>query len=287
MTNLFDFDYTSKELLNVDGTPSNFRQVFGKNGINTICPKSTYHIVKTEDLSTLGHAFIDKGHNVKTFDHRNGEVIGLTVDFGKRNSKVGDCNYQLYIKVPNNNGGKGYLSIKQVRLICTNGMVSNTVMHKEQSIKIPHTMNYKHSIDLMKQSIDTFTYMLKEVENRDEFLNGQEIDENKAMFELNKWFFEYEMPKGHKEGLTLDDFRKSIAIEPETIKCIERYNELKRAFNLELGYNKELSLKLSMYTVFASVTNYLTRRVEKSNSTASTETQDERASKKLVYFNIV
>jgi hypothetical protein len=40
-----------------------------------------------------------------------------------------------------------------------------------------------------------------------------------------------------------------------------------------------------MYTVFATVTNYLSRRVEKSGSKAPQAIKDERASAKLSYFD--
>lgn len=283
--NLFPFEYTEQTLLNQDGTESNFRQVFGLNGVNVACPKGSYHVVKTNDLSTLGHSFLNKGYNVSTFNHRNGETIGLNVSFGSKPSKVGQCNYNLMITVPNNGSGKGYLSIKQVRLICTNGMVSNKTMHENNYIKIPHTIDYNESIKLMEQSIDGFTQLMTQVESHDEFLNGQELSENEVLFHINKWFFEHEMPSSHKGDMTLDDFRRTLAVNPDEIKSIARYEELKDALNRELRYNKELKLKRSMYTVYAAVTNYLSRRIEKSNSKAYEEVQFERASKKLVYFD--
>lgn len=285
MNNLFDFEYTEKELLNANGTPSNFRQVFGREGVNMACPKGTYHIVKTQDVSNLGQAFLDKGYNVTTFNHRSGEVIGLNVAFGTKPAKVGESSYNLMITVPNNGGGKGYLSIKQTRLICTNGMVSNKTMHKDNYIKIPHTINYVESLELMKRSIEGFTSLLEQVENKDSMFDAQPLTDTEVLFNLNKWFFEYEMPKNHKKDLTLNSFREAIALNPESIKCIDRYNELKLALNKELSYNRELGLKLSMYTVYATVTNYLSRRVENSKSTASDEVQIERASAKLSYFD--
>jgi hypothetical protein len=287
MNNLFNFEYQETKLQNQDGTNSNFRQVFGLNGVNVVCPKGTYHIVKTKDVSTLGQAFIDKGYNVKTFNHRNGETIGLNVSFGNKPSKVGESAYSLIITIPNNGNGKGYLAIKQLRLICTNGMVSNKTMHKDNYIKIPHTINYKDSLVLMQQSIDGFTSLLEQVEKKDNFFNGQILKTDEAVFQLNKWFFEQEMPTSQKNGMSLDDFRKALVVDPSSIKSIARYNELKEAFQREVEYNKELDLKLSMYTVYATVTNYLSRRVEKSNSSASSEVQTERASKKLVYFDSI
>ena len=287
MKNLFSFDYQETELQNQDGTKSNFRQVFGLDGVNMACPKGSYHIVQTEDVSSLGHAFIEKGYEVETFNHRHGEVIGLNVSFGSKMTKVGDCNYNLIITIPNNGGGKGYLSIKQLRLICTNGMISNKTMHKDNYIKIPHSWNYKESISLMEQSIDGFVSLLKQLEQRDDFFNSVALSETEVMFHLNKWFFEEEMPSSHKKGMDLNGFRKLLATNPSEIKSIARYNELKKAYQTEIGYNQELDLDLTMYTVYASVTNYLSRRVESSGSKASNEVKTERASKKLVYFETV
>lgn len=284
MENLFGFEYTERALANVDGTPSNFRQVFGNNGVNMACPKGSYHVVKTGDLSVLGHTFIEQGYPVSTFEHRNGEVIGLKISFGNKPNKVGECSYDLIITVPNNGGGRGYLSIKQLRLICTNGMMSNTTAHKDNYIKIPHTINYKESLKMMEDSITGFISMMEHVQENDAKLDAQELSHLDAVYNLNKWFFEHEFPVSQKGDLTFDGFREALAVEPNSIKCIARYEELKEAFNKELGYNKELGLKLSMYTVFASVTNYLSRRIEKSGSKADETTQFERASQKLKYF---
>lgn len=287
MNNLFNFEYTETPLFNADGSKSNFRQVFGNNGVNMACPKGTYHIVKTGDVSQLGQAFINKGHNVETFEHRNGEVIGLKIAFGTKPSKVGESMYNLIITVPNNGGGKGYLSIKQLRLVCSNGMMSNKTMHKDNYIKIPHTINYKESLKMMEQSIDGFLSLLESVQSHDLMMDSMELNHSDAMYQLNKWFFEEEFPKSQIGDLTLDGFREALALDPNSIKCIARYEELKEAFNKELGYNKQLGLNLSMYTVYASVTNYLSRRIEKSGSKADETTQFERSSKKLKFFESV
>jgi len=287
MTNLFDFEYQENVLNNQDGSKSNFRQVFGLKGVNVACPKGSYHIVKTTDVSSLGQAFIDKGYDVSTFNHRHGEVIGLNVTFGSKMTKVGDCNYNLIITIPNNGGGKGYLSIKQLRLICTNGMISNKTMFKDNYIKIPHTWNYVDSIELMQQSIDGFTSLMTQLEDRDAFFNKQALKDTEVMFHLNKWFFEQEMPASQKGDMTLNQFRQLLVENPYAIKSIARYNELKLAYKQEIEYNTSLGLDLSMYTVYASVTNYLSRRVENSGSKASDEVKTERASKKLVYFDTI
>jgi len=241
--------------------------------------------VKTADISNLGQAFIDKGHEVTTFNHRGGEVIGLNVEFGNKPSKVGDSNYQLFITVPNNGTGKGFLSIKQVRLVCSNGMVSSKTVHKNNQIKIPHTINYKQSIELMKRSIDGFISLLEQVQQRDESLDEQKLKLTEVQYHLNKWYFEHELPKSQVGELTLDTFREALAMAPETLPSMARYNELMDALAKELGYNKRLGLDTSMYTAYAAITNYLSRRVEASGSKASDEIQFTRASKKLTYFD--
>jgi hypothetical protein len=193
--NLFSFEYQDSPILNKDGKPSNFRQVYGESGNVIVCPKSSYHLVKTADLSNLGNAFIDKGHEVSTFTHREGELIGLNVRFGQKPSKVGDCTYDLYVTVPNNGAGRGFLSIKQVRLICTNGMVSSKTIAKDNSIKIPHTINYNQSLELMKQSIDGFMSLFSQIQIFDEAMDSKKLSLTDIKFHLNKWFFEQELPK--------------------------------------------------------------------------------------------
>ena len=285
MKNLFDFEYQETPLFNQDGSESNFRQVFGMNGQTITCPKSSYHMVKTADLSILGNAFIEKGHSVTTFDHRNGEMIGLNVEFGTKPSKVGESTYNLFITVPNNGTGKGFLSIKQVRLVCSNGMVSTKTVHKNNHIKIPHTINYKDSIELMKLSIDRFISLLVQVQKRDEMLDGEKLELTDIQFHLTKWFFEQELPKSQIGIFTLDSFRETVYRNPESIPSYARYQELTAALNRELEYNKELGLETSLYTAYAAITNYLSRRVEASGSTASNEVKVTRASEKLRYFD--
>jgi hypothetical protein len=49
----------------------------------------------------------------------------------------------------------------------------------------------------MEQSIEGFTSLLEQVEQKDLALEGKKLDEHKALFHLNKWFFENEMPENH------------------------------------------------------------------------------------------
>ena len=283
--NLFSFEYQDTPILNRDGSNSNFRQVFGDNGKVIVCPKSSYHLVKTADLSSLGSAFIDKGHKVSTFTHRDGEIIGLNVAFGQKPSKVGDSTYDRYITVPNTGAGRGFLSIKQVRLICTNGMVSSKTIGKDNSIKIPHTFNYNESLELMKKSIEGFMSLFTQVQQIDEKMDSQKLTLADIKFHLNKWFFEQELPKSQVGEWTLDSFRKALAVDPESVPSYARYEELKEALNRELAHNEVLKLEPSMFTAYAAITNYLSRRVEKSNSGASEEIMFSRVSEKLSYFD--
>jgi hypothetical protein len=106
------------------------------------------------------------------------------------------------------------------------------------------------------------------------------------MFLLNKWFYENEMPSSHKEGLSFNDFRLSIVTNRDTIKCIERYDQLMNALKNEIQYCKELKIDISKYTVIASINNYLSRRIEKSNSSADLEIQFARQSAKVSTFDL-
>lgn len=284
--NLFSFDYETQSLLNKDGSQSRFSAVFGEGGNIMHTKKDSYEIVLTQDLSSIGNAFVDREMVVKPFSHRNGEVIGLNISLGAHPTAVGDKSYQALITVPNNGGGRGYLSIKEIRLICTNGMVRTDNTYKEKSIKIPHTLDYNIALDLMRQSLEHFSVIIKDVELRDTELSKIAMSFEECMFELNKWYFENEMPTSHKKDMTLADFRKALALDPESIKSIERYNQLKQAFAREQEYNEKLGLSLSRYTVFASCTNYLSRRIESSNSTAPTEVQYQRQAVKMKSFEI-
>lgn len=85
--------------------------------------------------------------------------------------------------------------------------------------------------------------------------------------------------------MTFNQFREILAIgDTSEIKCYDRYQDLMKALDKEEGYNKELDLKRSLFTVYATVTNYLSRRVEKSASKAPIQIVQERASEKLSYF---
>lgn len=286
MNNLFDFEYQKQQINNLDGTKSRFSTVYGQGGNVINCPKDSYKIVPTAAISTLGNAFIEKGMDVKSFTHRSGEVIGLNVALTHNKvTKIGDKNYNAIITMPNNgNGGKGFLSIKEKRLICTNGQVRTKIAHKESYVKVPHSINYQEALDLMKESLVAFESIMGHMEEFDQALDGKKIDKFEAMRILNEWYYSNEMPDSHKKDMSMEEFRRNLATTPETIKSLPRYHQLIKAFNLEQGYNKELSLDLSYYTCFASVTNYLSRRQEFSGSKAPQEIQLQRSAKKLEFF---
>ncbi len=96
---------------------------------------------------------------------------------------------------------------------------------------------------------------------------------------------EQELPKSQIGIFTLDTFREAVYREPNAIPSAARYKELTEALNRELEYNEQLGLETSMYTAYAAITNYLSRRVEASGSKASTEVKFTRASQKLTYFD--
>lgn len=283
MNNLFSFSYETSSIENKDGSESRFGIVYGQEGKVIHTKKDTYHVVTTEALSSLGNAFVDQGYDVKPFVHRAGEVIGLNITFGKRATKVGDKTYNAIITVPNNGGGKGYLALRETRLICTNGMV-HQISGSKGVIKIPHTIDYNYAIELMKSSLVEFKEIMQISEAKDADLNKAELTKSEATRMLNAWYYEKEMPSGHKEDMTFEDFRKALYENTASIKSYDRYKQLKQAFTKEVSYNEQLELKLSKYTVFASVTNYLSRRIEASQSAAPVEVQYERSSKKVESF---
>ncbi|MCW8966684.1 MAG: hypothetical protein OQK82_08380, partial [Candidatus Pacearchaeota archaeon] len=149
----------------------------------------------------------------------------------------------------------------------------------------PHTINYNQSIELMKQSIDGFMSLFSLVQSRDEALDGQKLELTDVQYHLNKWFFEQELPKSQIKDWTLDSFREALALDPDSIPSFGRYNALKAALKRELGYNEELGLEPSLYTAYAAITNYLSRRVKMSGSEAPEEVKLARASQKLTYFD--
>lgn len=286
MNNLFNFEYQVKQLKNQDQTDSRFSVVYGDGGNVMHCKKDSYSIIKTADVSTLAQAFINQAYEVKTFSHRNGEVIGLNIPLSKNKlTAIGHKKYNAIITIPNNGGGKGYLSIHEVRLICTNGMTRTKILNKEAYIKIPHTIDYNYSLKLLAESVTAFDLIIKHIEAFDKALDQQKLSSEEARRQLSQWFFENEMPAGHKKDMTLDDFRKAVYMNPDSVKCIDRFEELMGSFRREREYNEILNLELSHYTVYASVTNYLSRRIEASKSTAPKEIQNARQSAKLECFN--
>lgn len=306
--NVFPFDYEEFVLFNKDADVtkdgeqsfSRYRVVFGDNGKIINCAKNSYTIVPTLSVSSLAQAFKAEGLNVFPFVSNNGAKIGLKVVFGNRPSKVGECQYSLIVTVPNDGTGMGYLSVEQLRLICGNGQTRKSRIYKDNNIKIPHTFKYEEAIELMKASIQTYGRLLNELENRDIKMAEMPLKETEVMYHLNKWFFEQELPVSQKtlvvstdlngnvtetRKMELDDFRRLLVTDNVEIPSKARYDELQEALKRELEYNKELGLDLSMYTVFAATTNYLSRRVEKSGSQAPSEIKNERASAKLSYFD--
>lgn len=280
MNNLFDFEYQAQTLNNLDGSASRFGVVYGEDGNIIHTKKDSYTIVPTASMSQLGNTFIDKGYDVSSYVHKSGEVIGLEIDLGGCASKVGDKNNSAYIHLPNNGGGVGKLLIKETRLICTNGMVG-MVSTKAKNVRIPHNASYEQYIKIMEQSIIAFAESISFIEERDAYLNEQKLSELELRKLLNKWFFEYEMPMSHKKDMTFNQFRELLVTNPSEIKSYDRYEELMFAKDRELEYNSQLGLELSHYTFAASVSNYLSRRLEKSQSAAPKQVQSIRTMNKM------
>lgn len=282
MANIFGFDYQIDNLKNKDNTPSRFNVVYGSDSKIVHCKKDNYNLIKTEDLSKLAETFMSKGYNVNPFSHRNGEIIGLNIAYkAKKLTVVGDKNYGAIITVPNNGLGSGYLSIQEVRLCCTNGM-SRSAKVGNIKLKVPHVAGYVHYLQIMQDAIIAFEDIIMSIEATDERLNDQKLEDEQVRYQLNKWFYDNEMPLTEKNSIkTLDQFREMLVVNPEDIASIDRYNQLMNAYNKELSHNITLGLDLSMYTVLSSCTNYLSRRIETSKSKAPKEIKFQREAKKL------
>lgn len=282
MENIFNFNYQTDIINNIDGTPSRFSVVYGDEGKVVHTKKDRYTIVQTSDVQELANRFIDKNMKVKGFSHRYGEVIGLNIELiQNRKTVIGDKSYNAIITIPNNGGGSGYLSISEMVLVCLNGMTRSTLKHKDVSIKIPHNLDYKNSLKLMEDAILSFKELIYDAENRDRILNNTQLaDEDELTKHLNRWFYDHEIPESQK-AYSFDEFRKMLVDERDKIKMYGRYEQLIAAKNRELNYNIQLKRPLSMYTVYASITNYLSRRREASKGEAPTEIQMLRQEEKI------
>lgn len=280
--NIFNFSYQTETLKNIDNSPSKFKAVYGDGGtLMHTFPGNKYNIIHTEDVSSVANVFLQKGYKVKPFIHNAGEVIGLNIPIGERKHEVGNRSCDLRLTIKNNGTGVGYLSAHITRLVCTNGMTVQEFGNKAV-VRIPHTLDYKYYLQLAQDAIISFENLLTMYEDKESALNNNKITREELKYQLNKWFFEYEFPSSQMEnGYTFNDFRRDLATDPDSIKCIDRYNQLMVSMSKELGYNEDLNLECSSYTVFATVSNYLSRRVEKSGSKAPIEIQQERVSEKM------
>lgn len=287
MNNIFNFNYQEAYLPNLDGSKSKFRGVYGDNGNLINVPKGErYNIIQTEDVSVLSSVFQENGLQVKPFVFKGGEVIGIDVPMGERMSKVGERQVSMRLTIKNNGTGVGYASAFVKRLICTNGAV-RTEFAKDRMVKIPHTKDYNVYLKLAQDSILTFKSLIQSFDEQDLQLDNTKIDKTQLMFHLNKWFFDYEFPDSQKGKMKFDEFRRYLYEDRDRIIPINRYDELMNALDREIRYNVELNLNQSMYTAYAAVSNYLSRRVEKSGSGAPIEIVQERAFEKLNYFSTV
>lgn len=285
MENFFDFDYTSAQLSNKDaeGSPSKFFIHYGQGGKAVNVKTSRYHMIDTASVSRLGHAFQNAGMSVTPYVKTHGEVIGLKATYGSRPTVVGQVNYSLILDIRNNGSGSGKLYVEEKRLVCSNGAVRTTKVGKH--ITIPHTFDYKRALELAEESISTLVQMIEEVGQKDQALNDITLTSDDAKYQLNHWFYHLEMPGGHRAEMTFNQFRELLVTDPGEIKSIKRYHSLMEAYGRELGYNEKLKLPLSMYTVFASVTNYLSRRRELSRSKDPAVVQTMRSIKKTKMFD--
>jgi hypothetical protein len=286
-SNIFGFDYQIEKLFNRDdeNSPSRFAIVYGQNGKIIHSKKDSYTIVPTSDVSRLADAFNEKGYPSKPFIHRNGEIIGLNVQLlENKKTTIGDKSYSLFINIANNGNGVGEAKLFEERLICTNGAVRKNVAAR---ITIPHLSTYSFYLNQVQKMVDIFPSLVEAIENEDQEKNDFTLSKDEFMKVLNHWFFLVEFPVSQKlnDNWTLDKFRKSLALNPDSIPCIDRYNELIKSRDEEFGFNVELNLNLSLYTAYAVVTNYLSKRLKKSQSSAPAEVKQQRDAEKLSFFS--
>lgn len=282
----FAWDYEFETVKNKGGSNSKWGVVYGAEGIATHCRKEgSYHVIPTSEINALAENFHNQGIKMSSYCHKFGEQLGLNLDFDEAVlTAVGDITYKGILHIKNDGNGVGYLSIQEERLICTNGMRRKFNMMNR--ITIPHNSNMTARLELCAQAVEQFKALIELAQKQDATLNSFEVTNEQVRYLLTKWYFEKEMPKSQKpDGYTLSQFRADLVSDKrQEIKSIDRYDSLIAAWNREEQYNGALNLTRSMYTVFASITNYLSRRVEKSRSAASIEMQQERVSKKVDSF---
>lgn len=281
--NLFGWDYQVQQVQNLNGTQSRFAIVYGEDGNVVNAKKDSYTLITTQDVSDLGSELISAGYPVRPFAHRSGEILGLNVGLQKRLTRVGEISYGASLYFPNNNGGSGKYRLFYKRLICGNGATRNVTLNdKADSVKIVHNMTKDYKLELMAKAVKGFFDMIAQAERTDVELDAIVIPRDEAMRRLNEWFYNEELPLSAKKEMTLNQFREKAALNPVELPFADRYFELQEAFKKEIKYNDELDLKLSAYTIYATATNYLSRRRERSRSSAPAEIQLERASEKLI-----
>lgn len=256
MKNIFNFEYQTETLNNQDGTKSRFGVVYGENGNIVHTKKDTYHMVSTESVSQIANAINQQGYEISSFCHRHGEVIGFQVNLGIKPTKIGDISYEAVLLIPNNGKGVGITYLKEKRLICTNGMMRTL---GSQVVKIPHRKDYKSYLEIAEATMSNFLQMVEMAQKSDESLTEYVMHKWEAKHRLATWFHKHET-----DGkLSLNQLREALYKREGVSNVImAKYDDLMAAFEREVGYNEDLELNLSMYTLLATVTNYLTRRRE-------------------------
>lgn len=276
MENLFNFEYEVETLLNKDNSASRFGVVFGQDGNVVHTKKDSYIMIKTKDVETIGSICKDKGYKVSSYIHKHGEVIGLNIDLGPRPTSVGEIQYRLLLNIKNNGSGVGEAFLSELRLVCLNGATRE--LGKRSFVRIPHSLDYPTALKLVETSILNIESAIKTANTKDLAMSENLIDKIEIIRRLNVWFFENELPVNHKKGFTIDSFREALYETPELIEqsSLRRHTQLMESLTKELKHNTTLNLKPSEYTVFATITNYLSRRQEASQSDAPKEIQDLR-----------
>lgn len=281
MENIFNWDYEVEKLYNKNGKSSRFSVVYGENGNVVHTKKDSYNMVLTTDVSKIANGLIEMGYDCVPFIHKSGEIIGFKTSLGEKITKVGQMVYEAVLYIPNNGKGVGITYLKELRSICGNGMMRTFKNYDENQVKIPHNADYQSYLDVAEKTMVTFLKMCEDAQNEDESLTKYNMENEEARYRLTDYFHKYET----NNKLSLDELRAALYTgEGVSGVTLRKYELLMDCFNKELEYNKELNLNLTMYTLLATVTNYLSRKREARESKLSEIIRLKRESRKVGSF---
>ena len=279
--NLLDFNYQTQIIKNLDGSDSQFKTIFGQDGMVTHTHKGNkFHVIDTASINSLMELFQDSKYEVDSWVQNNGSTVGFRVQIGQQATAVGEKMFYIDIVIPQNGSGKGKVTMFEKRLICTNGMTRTDFKFSDKGLRMSHTSTYRENIEVVKNVLSYFDDMVDGIHEKDESLSKQQINTVELRRLLNVWFYNSELPISQRPD-SLELFRESVAMGTYTSeKFANRYDNLISSMNKEIEYNSQLNLNISKYTALATVTNYLSQKVRDSKSKASTIVVEQRQATK-------